>query len=96
MRCSPCIAEGAGSVNQKVMNDKRRKAISKIEARIEECKSELETLRDEEQEAFDNVPESIQEGERGQAMETSISSLEDAISSLEDATNSLCSAVEKN
>lgn len=58
------------------MNADRRKQIS-------EAKSILESVRDDEQSAFDNLPEGLQQSERGQAMEQNVSYLDDAISSLE-------------
>ena len=71
------------------MNKKRRKAIEDLSAKIEELKGELEFLQEEEQEAFGNLPESLQGGERGQQMETYIDQLGYAVSSLEDAIDNL-------
>lgn len=53
------------------MNAMRRKDIkalklSELQSTIEEMKAALETLRDEEQEAYDAMPESIQGSERGE------------------------------
>lgn len=39
----------------------------------------------EEQDAFDNLPEGFQLSERGEAMESAISSIDDAIISIESA-----------
>ena len=44
---------------------------------------DLESIRDGEQEAFDNLPESVQGGERGQDMESAISEMESALDTLE-------------
>lgn len=73
------------------MNAQRRKALADIMDRIsnladerDDIKGALETLRDEEQESFDNMPEGLQQGDKGQAMEEAINALDDAISSLED------------
>ena len=54
------------------MNEDRRK-------RIFDAAAELEAVKEEEQEAFDNMPESLQGAERGQAMEAAIEALEDAV-----------------
>lgn len=40
---------------------------------------------DEEQEAFDNLPESFQDGEKGQRMEEIISNLDECVGFIEDA-----------
>lgn len=89
------------------MNNQRRKEIADLRKRMESdfdnLKSnfadEISAIRDAEQEAFDNLPESLQMGDRGQAMEEAISNLEDAESELdnidiEDALSALDSAAE--
>ena len=43
----------------------------------------------EEQEAFDNMPEQLQESERGEKMEDTINELEDISDLLEDAVSSI-------
>ena len=61
--------------------------IAEINDKIEEAKSvligELEEIRDEEQEAFDNMPEGFQNGERGELAQEAINNLETAIGYLE-------------
>ena len=74
------------------MNQDRR---AKIEAAVEELRnalstmqelhSTLESLRDEEQEAFDNLPEGLQQADRGQSMEAIASALDDAVDTLSSA-----------
>lgn len=58
------------------MNRKRRE-------RIEFFQGELQSILEEEQEYFDNIPENLQESERAQQSEKAISNLEEAISLLE-------------
>ena len=67
------------------MNNKRRKEISKISSILEDAKSRLSTVIDEEQEAFDNMPESLQGSERGCESEEALDSMNDAIDSIESA-----------
>lgn len=71
------------------MNKNRRKAIDEIQDKLMNLQSELECIRDEEQEAFDNLPESIQYSERGERMEEYISSLEEALDNVGYAVESL-------
>ena len=78
------------------MNNERRKEITKLYERIDATVSDLEDmisateeLRDEEQEAFDNLPESMQASERGEKMEAAVSALNEAIEALEAARDSL-------
>ncbi len=67
------------------MNADRRKRLSAIAQKLVDIQTDLEAIRDEEQDAFDNLPESIQGGEKGQTMEECISTMDDAVSSLSDA-----------
>lgn len=71
------------------MNKNRRKAIGDIYDKLIDIQSDLEYIRDEEQEAFDNLPESIQYSERGERMEEYISSLEEALDNVGYAVESL-------
>lgn len=71
------------------MNNIRRKQLQEISERVStlldqlrDCKDELEQIREDEQEAYDNLPESIQDGDRGQAMQNSIDAIESACDTL--------------
>ena len=76
------------------MNNTRRKEIDKLTAQIEEIKEAIEALRDEEQEAFDNMPESLQDGERGEKMQSAIDALEYAADDLQECLDHLSEASE--
>lgn len=73
------------------MNAKRRNAIdsviNELIEKFEEIKAEaidqLSEIKDEEQEAYDNLPESLQESERGENMQDCIDALEYFMSDLE-------------
>lgn len=71
------------------MNKARRKWIDKITDKLLEIQTDLEDCRNEEEEAYDNMPESLQDSERGQAMQEAISAMEDADSSIQDAIDYL-------
>ncbi|MBQ7349231.1 MAG: hypothetical protein IJW47_04480, partial [Clostridia bacterium] len=64
------------------MNKQRRKRIDELIEQLESVKSEIETVLEEEQEYFDNMPESFQYGEKGEKAEEAIRSIEDAVESL--------------
>lgn len=66
------------------MNKDRRKALEELSSRLGEIVGELESLRDEEQEYFDNMPESLQGGDRGSDAEQAIGSMETALDLLEE------------
>lgn len=52
--------------------------LSEIATGIDSIQEELETLRDEEEESRDALPESLQDGERGLAMEEAVSRMDTA------------------
>lgn len=72
------------------MNAKRRKALAAIITRLEELDSmreeireQLAAVRDEEQEALENMPESLQESDRGQQMQEYIDTMENVTGELD-------------
>lgn len=71
------------------MNKARRKQLEEIVNALEEQKFTIESVCEEEQEAFDNLPESIQYSEQGETMESDISDMVDAVSDLENVISSL-------
>ena len=71
------------------MNAQGRKEIAKYVATLEEIKDKLETMRSEEEDKFDNMPEGLQESERGEAMQEAIENLESATDSLQEAIDTL-------
>lgn len=71
------------------MNKERRLRISDLSSKADALVNEIETIRDEEQEYYDNMPESLQGGEKGTAAEEAISALENAISYLQDVIAAL-------
>ena len=54
------------------MNKARRKQLVALRAKIEELQELLEEIRDDEQDALDNLPESLQDSGRGKDMEKAI------------------------
>ena len=71
------------------MNRIRRKSLRTILGQMDELSTVLETVKDalqdvlnEEQEAYDNLPEGLQESDRGQQMQEYIDALEGVVDSL--------------
>ncbi len=58
------------------MNNQRRKQIDAIAERIREIASDLANILSDETDALESMPESLQEGDRGQAMQEAIDNLE--------------------
>lgn len=71
------------------MNAARRKNLKEILAKLSEVRSDLEAIASEERDAFDNLPQGLQEGDRGQAMDAAATALEDAFSELETMESTL-------
>lgn len=71
------------------MNKNRRKRIQEIIDTIVDAADNLEVIRDEEQEVFDNMPESFQYAERGEAIQEYVNDLDDAVSGLQDVIETL-------
>ena len=65
------------------MNAERRKRLSAALEQLEAAKFEIEEIQQEEQEAYDNMPESLQESERGETIANNAESLENAMGSLD-------------
>lgn len=69
------------------MNAHRRSRLKAIAGTLRELQAALEEIRDEEQGAFDNMPESLQSGKGGQKSQEAITSLDDAQTLFEDTLN---------
>ena len=75
------------------MNKQRRKELDTIYRKIEYLMQDLETVCGEEQDAYDNLPESFQESDRGETMYNAIDNMESALSSLGEAMDYILEAV---
>ena len=71
------------------MNKDRRSRLEDIAGQLEFLKADIESIHEEEYEAYSNLPESIQESERGEAMSENCDTLEEIVSNLEDVISSL-------
>ncbi|HGW6104735.1 TPA: hypothetical protein ACNIQM_002903 [Citrobacter werkmanii] len=74
------------------MNNERRKRLTLLAQQITELKDDVQSVLDEEEDAFNNLPEGLQSGERGDAMQTAIAALDAAVSALEEASDQLTEA----
>lgn len=73
------------------MNKERRDRLSDVIASLEEAKDLLEDVKNDEQNAFDNMPVGLQCSERGSKMEDYIELMEDA----GDQIDNVCMFIEK-
>ena len=75
------------------MNKVRRKEIQRAIDLICEAEGILSAAESDEQEAFDNMPEGLQDSERGEKMGENIDVLIDCQSELEDMVESLLEVI---
>lgn len=76
------------------MNNQRRKQITKIINDLENSKDDITDILQEEEEAFDNMPENLLGSERAEQSQNAIDLLNDAINNLDEAINNLEEAQE--
>lgn len=65
------------------MNKDRRLRLLDAASQLDEVVSAIRDIQDEEQEAFDNMPEGFQCGDRGTAMMDAVDKMEDFICLIE-------------
>jgi uncharacterized coiled-coil DUF342 family protein len=75
------------------MNKQRRDRIDTIKESLAGLKSELETIQEEEQEAYYAMPEGLQSSERGEKAQAAADALSEAVSQLDGAIEQLEEAV---
>lgn len=71
------------------MNKAQRKTIASVRAELEAHHGTLEEIRDAAQDAYDNMPESLQQSERGQQAEEHLTELDNAVDNLQSVIDSL-------
>lgn len=83
------------------MNKQRRKEIQAIRDKLEDLTSKIaelrdgiDTIKDDEQEYYDNMPESLQSSDRGTAAEEAVSHLDTALEALDEIANQASEATE--
>lgn len=67
------------------MNKQNRKVIEGYINSLEDIKQNIESMLEDEETKFDNMPEGLQESERGEALQNAIDNLDSAISAIEEA-----------
>lgn len=76
------------------MNANRRKRLEKVIGRLTELMDEIDAVREDEQEAFDNMPEGLKYSERGEQMSDNIDTLDMSCLDLGNVINQLQEIVE--
>lgn len=83
------------------MNKERRKVLSNAIELLETAKSYVEdayalveTCKDDEEECYDNLPEGIQESERGEALQENVDDLDNIYMELESIADTISEQTE--
>lgn len=71
------------------MNKKQRNELERIASLLEELKSNLETIRDEEDEKLDNIPDNLNGSDRYEDMMEVRDNLEEVIDDLDNTIDNL-------
>ncbi|MCY4600928.1 MAG: hypothetical protein OXF27_13530 [Acidobacteria bacterium] len=77
------------------MNKDRRKRLGELNQRLDAIAADLETIRDEEQDAYDNLPEAFQDGAQGEAMQESIDAMAETQDRIEEQAGEIDQLVER-
>jgi hypothetical protein len=76
------------------MNNTRRKSLRELIEKTEGLKLEIEEIRTEEEEYYNNMPEAFQDGDKGDRAQTVIEYLDEAMTAAGDVIENLTSAAE--
>lgn len=71
------------------MNAKDRKKVSEWIDTLIDMKAEIENMQEDQQEKYDNLPEGLQDSEKGEALEEAANTLEEVSDSVDSAIESL-------
>lgn len=77
------------------MNKTRRKWIESLVEKLYEIQSDVDSIADEENEAYENLPEGIQDSDRGNTMYENVDDLQDISNGIEDTIDRLNEILER-
>lgn len=77
------------------MNNERRAMLRRAADMIAEASQLIEQAQEGEQEAYENTPDSLKEGEAGQALERMADAIAEVLCTVNDAHGELVELVEK-
>ena len=71
------------------MNAGQKKELVAVAFVLDHAKTEIERIRDDSQEKYDDMSERVQEGEKGEELSGEIEALEEVMNSIEEAEDKL-------
>ena len=69
------------------MNRQRRKKLTEAFDKVTEAMDILESVKSEEEESYENLPDNFRDGDRGEEMQNYIDMIEEAYGFLDDANS---------
>jgi hypothetical protein len=69
------------------MNRQRRKKLTEAFDKVTEAMDILESVKSEEEESYENLPDNFRDGDRGEEMQNYIDMIEEAYGYLDDANS---------
>lgn len=74
------------------MNKDRRNRLTVLMKNIDVLKEQLESIMEEEEEYYNNMPDNMKDGERGQQTEERVGTIQNAIDRLDEAMSAITEA----
>lgn len=71
------------------MNKEKRNRLSEANEHIKQAEVIVDNVLNDEQDSYDNIPESLQNSARGEEMEQTITCLEEVLEALSDVSDTL-------
>lgn len=71
------------------MNNERRGRLREIKTKLDDLYEQIESVKDDEEYAFDNMPENLQYSMRGEESQDAVDALDEALEKLEEVTDLL-------
>lgn len=75
-----------------IMNAERRKQIDTIMSILENMRNNIESVRDSEEVAYDNLPESLQNSDKGEKSQAAMTAMDSAAMDIDNAIDNLLEA----
>lgn len=77
------------------MNNERRKELARAHHLLEAARTIIISAKDEEDQAHDNLPDSLQDSEKGQKLSDNVDALDEIADSIEEHQTALLDIIEK-
>lgn len=77
------------------MNKYRRIELKRIISELETLKGRVESVKDEEEQCLDALPDSLRYGENGDKMELNVSDLDDCVDNISDVIDKITEVIER-